>query len=97
MSNITTNHAILCTNALFIHLTPFAKYLINWLIYIIIGQLHDDVILPQLPKSFSLLFSSASKAIAVLFLNLSRIDKFKQECKNEMPSGSCSRGFRDKE
>ena len=58
----------------------------------IIGQLHDDVILPQLPKSFSLLFSSASKAIAVLFLNLSRIDKFKQECKNEMPSGSYSRG-----
>ena len=48
--------------------------------------------LPQLPKFFSLLFSSASKAIAVLFLNLSRIDKFKQDCKNEMPSGSCSRG-----
>ena len=45
--------------------------------------------LPQLPKFFSLLFCSASKAIAVLFLNLSRIDKFKQECKNEMPSGSC--------
>ena len=54
-----------------------------WFIYIIIGQLHDDVILPQLPKSFSFLFSSTSKAIAVFFLNLSRIDKFKQESKKK--------------
>ena len=90
MSNITTNHAIPSTNALFIHLSPFAKVLINCLFCIIIGQLHDDIILPQLPKFFSLLFASASKAIAVLFLNLSRIDKFKEEWKNEMPSGSCS-------
>ena len=72
MSNITTNHAIPSTNALFIHLSPFAKFLINCLFCIIIGQLHDDIILP------------------VLFLNLSRIDKFKEEWKNEMPSGSCS-------
>ena len=42
-------------------------------IFIIIEQLRDDVILLQLPESFSLLFSCANKGYR--FLNLSRIDK----------------------
>ena len=41
----------------------------------LIGQLHDDVILLQLPESFSLLFSCANQNYCSLIL--SGIDKFK--------------------
>ena len=52
------------------------------------GRLDDDVILLQPPEFFSLLFSSVN--LDYCFLNLSRIDKFKWESKNEMSCGRCS-------
>lgn len=42
------------------------------------GQLNDDVILLQLPESFSLLYSCANSVELLLFtVNLRGIDKFK--------------------
>ena len=53
------------------------------------GLLHDDVILLQLPESFTLLFSCENQGFC--FLNPGGIDKFKCESKHEMNSGSqCS-------
>ena len=53
-----------------------------------IGQLHDDIILLQLLKSFSLLFSRANKGYC--FLNIGEIDKFKLLSEDEVNCGSCN-------
>ena len=45
------------------------------LVYALIGQLHDDVILLQLPESLSFLFSCENQGYCSLIL--SGIDKFK--------------------
>ena len=46
------------------------------------GQLHEEVILLQLPESFCLLFSFANQGFC--FLNLSGIEKFKQVTKTRL-------------
>ena len=67
----------------FVNTTKFQQIQVS-----LIGQLHDDVILLQLPESLSLLFSCANQGYSSLIFR--GIDKFKKQSKTEMNSGSCS-------